>query len=142
MKSKIRIKQPRRGGLSRDLGQIMKCLCTGEQLRKVDKMIPSSESLAAKDYSLSGYSSKVGVPEKKPDTRNIEEAELSLRESSSLNYEVCFFSLFSALNLICRVILFVNAVPQIWFHIAFPKHLSIPQLLKSGFRSILCLFKL
>ncbi|KAL1143180.1 hypothetical protein V6Z11_A11G144900 [Gossypium hirsutum] len=87
MKSKIRIKQPRRGGLRRDLGQIMKCLCTGEQLRKVDKMIPSSESLAAKDYSLSGYSSKVGVPEKKPDTRNIEEAELSLRESSSLNYE-------------------------------------------------------
>ncbi|MBA0832104.1 hypothetical protein Goarm_016514 [Gossypium armourianum] len=87
MKSKIRIKQPRRGGLRRDLGQIMKCLCTGEQLRKVDKMIPSSESLAAKDYSLSGYSSKIGVPEKKPDTRNIEEAELSLRESSSLNYE-------------------------------------------------------
>ena len=73
----------------------MKCLCTGEQLTKVDKMIPSSESLAAKDYSLSGYSSKVSDGVKKPDTGNIEEAELSLRESSSLNYEVCFFILFS-----------------------------------------------
>ncbi|XWS76215.1 hypothetical protein CRYUN_Cryun01aG0156700 [Craigia yunnanensis] len=87
MKSNIRIKKQRRGGLRRDLGQIMKCLCTGEQLTKVDKMIPSSESLAAKDYSLSGYSSKVSDGVKKPDTRNIEEAELSLRESSSLNYE-------------------------------------------------------
>ncbi|KAK8717938.1 hypothetical protein V6N13_045188 [Hibiscus sabdariffa] len=44
-----------------------------------------SESLAAKDYSPSGYSSKVS--EKKADMRNIEEVELSLRGSSSLNYE-------------------------------------------------------
>ena len=73
----------------------MKCLCTEEQLTKVDKMTPSSESLPAKDYSLSGYSSQVSDGEKKTDTRNIEEAELSLRESSSLNYEVCFFILFS-----------------------------------------------
>ncbi|OMO54128.1 Tetratricopeptide TPR-1 [Corchorus olitorius] len=87
MKSKVRIKKPRRGGLRGDLGQIMKCLCTREQLTKVDNMIPSSESLATKDFSLSGYSSKVSDGEKKPDTRNIEEAELSLRESSSLNYE-------------------------------------------------------
>ncbi|XVF32350.1 hypothetical protein REPUB_Repub17cG0074300 [Reevesia pubescens] len=87
MKGKIRIKKPRRGGLGRDLGQIMNCLCTGEQSRKELKMIPSSESLATKDYSLSAYSSKVSDGEKKPDTGNIEEAELSLRESSSLNYE-------------------------------------------------------
>ncbi|OMO96643.1 Tetratricopeptide-like helical [Corchorus capsularis] len=87
MKSKVRIKKPRRGGLRGDLGQIMKCLCTREQLTKVDNMIPSSESLATKDFSLSGYSSKASDGEKKPDTRNIEEAELSLRESSSLNYE-------------------------------------------------------
>ncbi|KAK8694029.1 hypothetical protein V6N13_071593 [Hibiscus sabdariffa] len=50
-------------------------------------MTSSSEFLPAKDFSLSGFSSKVDVAEKKPDTRNIEEAELSLRESSSLNYE-------------------------------------------------------
>ncbi|KAK8541554.1 hypothetical protein V6N13_137837 [Hibiscus sabdariffa] len=50
-------------------------------------MIPPSESIAVEDYSLSGYSSKVSNGEKNPDTGNIEEAELSLRESSSLNYE-------------------------------------------------------
>ncbi|GMJ09056.1 no pollen germination related 2 [Hibiscus trionum] len=50
-------------------------------------MKPSSGSFAAEGYSLSVFSSKVDVAEKKPDTRNIEEAELSLRESSSLNYE-------------------------------------------------------
>ncbi|XVF72055.1 hypothetical protein PTKIN_Ptkin12aG0090700 [Pterospermum kingtungense] len=87
MKNDIRVKKQRRGGLRRDLGQIVRCLCTGEQLTKADKMIPSSESLAAKDYSLGDYSFKVSRGEKKPDARNIEEAELSLRESSSLNYE-------------------------------------------------------
>ncbi|KAK8697805.1 hypothetical protein V6N13_113940 [Hibiscus sabdariffa] len=67
-KSKIRIKRQRKSGLGRDLGQIVQCLCAG-------------------DYSLSGYSSKVSYGEKKPDTGNIEQAELPLRESSSLNYE-------------------------------------------------------
>ncbi|XVF81026.1 hypothetical protein PTKIN_Ptkin15bG0123300 [Pterospermum kingtungense] len=65
----------------------MKCLCTEEKLTKIDNMISSSESLAAKDNSLSGYSYKVSDGDKRPDTGNIEEAELSLRESSSLNYE-------------------------------------------------------
>ncbi|KAE8730621.1 hypothetical protein F3Y22_tig00002919pilonHSYRG00269 [Hibiscus syriacus] len=46
-----------------------------------------SESLAAEHHSLSGYSSKVSDSEKNPDISNIEEVELSLRESSSLNYE-------------------------------------------------------
>ncbi|KAI3749556.1 hypothetical protein L2E82_20170 [Cichorium intybus] len=51
-------------------------------------MIPSSESLGTKDYSISLYSSQVaGENDKKPDTVSIEEAELSLRESGSLNYE-------------------------------------------------------
>ncbi|XP_071715798.1 protein NPGR2-like isoform X2 [Rutidosis leptorrhynchoides] len=46
-------------------------------------MIPSSESLATNDYS-----SQVVVENgKKPDTGSIEEAELSLRESGSINYE-------------------------------------------------------
>ncbi|XP_010262408.1 PREDICTED: tetratricopeptide repeat protein 7A-like [Nelumbo nucifera] len=68
------------------LGKIMKCLCSGEQLR-ADEMVPSSESLATRDYSASGYSSKAGESEQKPDTGNIEEAESSLRESGCLNYE-------------------------------------------------------
>lgn len=65
----------------------MKCLCSKEQLQ-ADDMVPSSESLATRDYSASGYSSRTGEAERRPDTGNIEEAESSLRESGCLNYEV------------------------------------------------------
>lgn len=67
------------------LRKMMKCICSGEHLR-VDEIIPSSDSLATRDYSASGYSSRAGETEK-VDTSNIEEAELSLRESGFLNYE-------------------------------------------------------
>ncbi|KAL1816790.1 hypothetical protein ACET3Z_019364 [Daucus carota] len=53
----------------------------------MNEMFPSSESLATKDYSTSVYSSRAGETEQKLDTGNIEEAELSLRENGSLNYE-------------------------------------------------------
>lgn len=66
---------------------MMKCICSGEQL-KADEIIPSSDSLATRDYSASGYSSRAGEIDTKVDTSNIEEAELSLRESGFLNYEV------------------------------------------------------
>ncbi|KAA8548857.1 hypothetical protein F0562_000541 [Nyssa sinensis] len=65
---------------------MMKCICSGEQFR-TDETIPSSESLATRDYSASGYSSRAGETETKVDTSNIEEAESSLRESGFLNYE-------------------------------------------------------
>ncbi|KAJ9176473.1 hypothetical protein P3X46_011782 [Hevea brasiliensis] len=87
MKSKFRVKRRRRGFTRQNLGKIMNCLCSGEQSRPVDEMVPSSESLATKDYSLGGYSSKNGEAGRKPDTSNIEEAELTLRERGSLNYE-------------------------------------------------------
>ncbi|XP_012085267.1 protein NPGR2 isoform X2 [Jatropha curcas] len=87
MKSKFRVKRQGRGIIRQNLGKVMKCLCSGEQSRPVDEMVPSSESLATKDYSLGGYSSKNGETNQKPDTSNIEEAELTLRESGSLNYE-------------------------------------------------------
>lgn len=64
----------------------MKCICSGEHLT-VDEIIPSSESLATRDYSASGYSSRPGEADPKLDTSNIEEAESSLRESGFLNYE-------------------------------------------------------
>ncbi|GFP82930.1 tetratricopeptide repeat protein 7b [Phtheirospermum japonicum] len=64
----------------------MQCLCSGEHSRR-GEMLPSSESLATKDYSASIYSSQHGGTERKPDTGNIEEAETSLRESGCLNYE-------------------------------------------------------
>lgn len=89
MKSKFKVK--RRGILKQNLEKIMNCLCSGEQPRPVDEMVPSSESLATKDYSLGGYSSRNGEADQRPDTSNIEEAELTLRERGSLNYEVCFF---------------------------------------------------
>ncbi|KAA8550726.1 hypothetical protein F0562_002410 [Nyssa sinensis] len=86
MRSRNWIKERRRGQINRRLGKIMKCLCSGEQLR-VDEMVPSSESLATKDYTASGYSSRAAEIEQKLDSGNIEEAELSLRESGCLNYE-------------------------------------------------------
>ncbi|XP_051126888.1 protein NPGR2-like isoform X2 [Andrographis paniculata] len=65
---------------------MMKCICSGEQIL-ADEKIASSESLATRDYSASGYSSRAGEVETKVDTSNIEEAESSLRESGFLNYE-------------------------------------------------------
>lgn len=65
----------------------------------------SSDSLATRDYSASGYSSRPGEVEPKVDTSNIEEAESSLRESGYLNYEVCCLSIFcfSRLPLLCLI---------------------------------------
>ncbi|XP_024981738.1 protein NPGR2-like [Cynara cardunculus var. scolymus] len=74
--------------LNRKFGKLVQCLCSGEQSRSADEMIPSPDSLATKDYSASAYSSQAtGENHRKPDTGSIEEAELSLRESGSLNYE-------------------------------------------------------
>ncbi|KAK8623810.1 hypothetical protein V6N13_065173 [Hibiscus sabdariffa] len=67
--------------------KMMRCIWSGQQLR-VDDTNASSESLATRDYSVSGYSSRAGeTVETKVDNSNIEEAESSLRESGYLNYE-------------------------------------------------------
>nr|XP_043637347.1 protein NPGR2-like isoform X2 [Erigeron canadensis] len=50
-------------------------------------MIPSSEVLATNDYPSQIASQLVGENNRRPDTGSIEEAELSLRESGSINYE-------------------------------------------------------
>ncbi|KAF8392155.1 hypothetical protein HHK36_022497 [Tetracentron sinense] len=73
-------------GIRRRLGKIMKRFWSGKQLR-ADEMVASSESLATRDYSASGYSSRAGESEQKADADYIEEAESSLRESSFLKYE-------------------------------------------------------
>ncbi|KAJ0520082.1 putative tetratricopeptide-like helical domain superfamily, protein NPG1 [Helianthus annuus] len=74
---------------SRRFGKILQCLCSGgEQSRTANEMIPSSESVATNGSSSQVVSSQVvGEHDKKPDTGSIEEAELSLRESGSINYE-------------------------------------------------------
>lgn len=73
-------------GIRARFKKMMKCICSGEQLR-ADEVVHSSESLATRDYSASGYSSRAGEVETKVDNSNIEEAESSLRESGYLNYE-------------------------------------------------------
>jgi hypothetical protein len=91
MRSKNRVRKQRRGEIRGKLGKIMKCICSGEKSGAVDEMVPSSESLATKDYlETASSSNKSGEFEKKLDTGNIEEAESSLRESGCLNYEVGF----------------------------------------------------
>ncbi|KAG8369895.1 hypothetical protein BUALT_Bualt14G0061000 [Buddleja alternifolia] len=75
-----------KSAVSSKLRKMMKCICSGEHLR-ADEIVHSSESLATRDYSASGYSSRAGDTETKADTSNIEEAESSLRESGFLNYE-------------------------------------------------------
>ncbi|XP_071736312.1 protein NPGR2-like [Rutidosis leptorrhynchoides] len=66
---------------------MMKCFHSGDQLEAKKMMNASSESLATRDFSASGYSSRPGEPDPKLDNSNIEEAESSLRESGFLNYE-------------------------------------------------------
>lgn len=87
MRNKKSIKEQKRVQSKVRLQKVMNCLCSGEQLKE-HEMIPSSESLATKYYSTSVYSSQAVEAERKPDSGNIEEAESSLRESGSLNYEV------------------------------------------------------
>ncbi|XP_057438520.1 protein NPGR2-like isoform X2 [Lotus japonicus] len=76
---------------SRRLEKMIKCFCSGEQVRReADELVPYSESLATKDYfssTASGVSGQDGRVERRPDSGNIEEAESSLRESGNLNYE-------------------------------------------------------
>lgn len=90
MKSKIRTRKSK-GIVRKKIEKIVKCLQYEEELVATDEMTPSSESLATKDYIVDGYSEKLDEADHKPDTRNIEEAELSLRERGSLNYEVSSF---------------------------------------------------
>lgn len=87
MKSDVKVKRGRRAGKGENFRKIMNCLCSGEK-RAGDDMIPASESASALENSASEHSSRIGEIVKKPEFGNIEEAESSLRESGSLNYEV------------------------------------------------------
>lgn len=87
MKSKFKIKRLKKDGLRQNLVKVARCLYSGEQLQAVDRTTPPSESPVTRDFSISECSSGNSEVEKKPDAQNIEEAELSLRESGSLNYE-------------------------------------------------------
>jgi hypothetical protein len=49
----------------------------------------SPESLATRDFSASASCSKTGYREATPDDSQVNEVESDLRETLSLNYEVC-----------------------------------------------------
>lgn len=67
---------------------IMLCSCSGDQ-SKFEEMPRSPESLATRDYSATGSSSRIGNRESTPDDNQVSEVESDLRETLSLNYEVC-----------------------------------------------------
>lgn len=87
MRAGYRLKKHRVGFRGR-LQKMMKCILSGELQPRADETIDSSESLATRDYSASGYSSRAAEGETKVDNSNIEEAESSLRESGYLIHEV------------------------------------------------------
>ncbi|OIW14912.1 hypothetical protein TanjilG_30631 [Lupinus angustifolius] len=64
----------------------MLCACSGEQ-HKFEEAPQSPESLATRDFSASGLSSRTGDWESKLDEAQVEEAESTLKEALSLNYE-------------------------------------------------------
>ncbi|KFK28981.1 hypothetical protein AALP_AA7G073100 [Arabis alpina] len=66
----------------------MLCACSGEQFR-FDEQPGSPESLATRDFSASGLSSRTGGPDwdSKLEDIQVDEAESTLKEALSLNYE-------------------------------------------------------
>lgn len=69
----------------------MLCACSGEQF-KIEEPPQSPESLATRDFSASGLSSRTtGDWESKFEDIQVDEAESTLKEALSLNYEVYFF---------------------------------------------------
>lgn len=79
----------------------MLCACSGEQFKFEAEDAPQSpESLATRDFSASGFSSRAtGDWDSKADDVQVDEAESTLKEALSLNYEVglgflinCLFS--------------------------------------------------
>ncbi|XWS24111.1 hypothetical protein CRYUN_Cryun28dG0072800 [Craigia yunnanensis] len=64
----------------------MLCACSGEQF-KFEDAPQSPESLATRDFSASGLSSRTGVWESKLEDVQVDEVESTLKEALSLNYE-------------------------------------------------------
>lgn len=67
----------------------MLCACSGEQFKLEEPIPQSPESLATRDFSASGISSRTGTGdwESKLEDAQVDEAESTLKEALSLNYE-------------------------------------------------------
>lgn len=68
----------------------MLCACSGEQFKVEEPISRSPESLATRDFSASGISSRTGTGDwdSKFEDAQVDEAESTLKEALSLNYEV------------------------------------------------------
>lgn len=69
------------------MSAIMLCTCSGDH-SKFEDLPRSPESLATRDFSANGSSSKMASRETTPDDSQVNEVESDLRETLSLNYEV------------------------------------------------------
>lgn len=67
----------------------MLCACSGEQFKVEEPITRSPESLATRDFSASGLSSRTGTGDwdSKFEDAQVDEAESTLKEALSLNYE-------------------------------------------------------
>ncbi|KAL7604970.1 protein NPGR1 [Lactuca sativa] len=67
----------------------MLCACSGEQFKVEEPISRSPESLATRDFSASGISSRTGTGDwdSKFEDAQVDEAESTLKEALSLNYE-------------------------------------------------------
>lgn len=75
----------------------MLCACSGEQFQ-LEEAPQSPESLATRDFSVSGLSTRTGGDwESRFDDSQVDDVESTLKETLSLNYEVLLFS-FSSLH--------------------------------------------
>lgn len=68
----------------------MLCACSGEQFKFDEPPPQSPESLATRDFSASGLSSRTGTVDwdSKLEDAQVDEVESTLKEALSLNYEV------------------------------------------------------
>ncbi|MCI20891.1 tetratricopeptide repeat protein 7B-like, partial [Trifolium medium] len=64
----------------------MLCACSGEQY-KFEEAPQSPDSLATRDFSASGLSSRTGDWDPKLSDNQVEDVETTLKEALSLNYE-------------------------------------------------------
>lgn len=71
----------------------MLCACSGEQFKFEEAVPQSPESLATRDFSASGLSSRTGTVDwelSRLEEAQVDEAESTLKEALSLNYEVSY----------------------------------------------------
>ncbi|KAF8780537.1 hypothetical protein HU200_001670 [Digitaria exilis] len=78
----------KRGRFSRFICcMLMQCLCSKDQMNRMDRAVQLSENIDIKDGLNSRYSSPNFVAQKHVNNAGMEEAELSLQRVGSLNYE-------------------------------------------------------